>query len=115
MVMMMITSWLLNVPAKSVGDGLLCLDSVENLQRHAVVVCCLLVAQRASNMLAYFRDGSHQRSVRAATLRYNLQIKLCISPSRSKLTPSQPVPALTLYRQAPGRVATGVPIFKSLV
>ena len=31
------------------------------------------------------------------------------------LTPGRPVPALTLSRQAPGRVATGVPIFKSLV
>ena len=27
----------------------------------------------------------------------------------------RPVPVLTLYRQAPGRVATGVPIFKALV
>ena len=31
------------------------------------------------------------------------------------LTPGRPVPVLTLYRQAPGRVATGVPIFKLLV
>ena len=29
--------------------------------------------------------------------------------------PSDPVPALTLHRQAPGRVVTTVPIFKSLV
>ena len=29
--------------------------------------------------------------------------------------PGQPVPVLTLYRQAPGRVTTGVPVFKSLV
>ena len=28
------------------------------------------------------------------------------------LTLGRPVPALTLYRQTPGRVATGVPIFK---
>ena len=48
----------------------------------------------------------------AATLRLKLQIQLSISPSHSILTPGQPVPALTLQRQAPGRVATGVPIFK---
>ena len=30
------------------------------------------------------------------------------------VTPGRPVPALTLQRQAPGRVATGVPILKSL-
>ena len=30
-------------------------------------------------------------------------------------TPGQPVPALTLQRQAPGRVTAGVPVFKSLV
>ena len=40
---------------------------------------------------------------------------LSTSPSHSILTPGRPVPALTLYRQAPGRVATGVPIFESLV
>ena len=33
----------------------------------------------------------------------------------SALTPRRPVPALTLKCQAPGRVATGVPMFKSLV
>ena len=33
----------------------------------------------------------------------------------SILTPDQPVPALTLSCQVPGRVATGVPILKSLV
>ena len=38
-----------------------------------------------------------------------------ISPSHSILTPGRPVPVLTLSRQAPGRVATGVPMFKSLV
>ena len=66
-------------------------------------------------MLVYLGDGSAQISVRAATLRQKLQIKLSTSPSRSILTPGQPVPALTLYRQAPGRVVTGEPIFKSLV
>ena len=63
----------------------------------------------------YLRDGSAQTSLRAATLRQKLQIKLSTSLSHSILTPGQPAPALTLERQAPGRVATGVPIFKSLV
>ena len=44
-----------------------------------------------------------------------LQIKLTTSPSHSILTPGQPVPALTVQCQAPGRIATGVPVFKSLV
>ena len=35
--------------------------------------------------------------------------------THSILTPGRPVPALTLFRQTPDRVATGVPIFKSLV
>ena len=35
--------------------------------------------------------------------------------SHSILTPGQPVPALTIQRQVPGRAATGVPILKSLV
>ena len=66
-------------------------------------------------MRVYFRDGSAQTILRAATLRWKLQIKLSISPSDSILTPGRPVPALTLSRQAPGKVATGVPMFKSLV
>ena len=45
----------------------------------------------------------------------HLQIKLFISPSHGIQTPGQPIPALTLYRQAPIRVATGLSIFKSLV
>ena len=61
------------------------------------------------------QDGSVQIILRAATLRYKLQTKLSISPSHSILTPGQPVPALTLQHQAPGRVVTGVPILKSLV
>ena len=44
-----------------------------------------------------------------------MQIQLSTSPSHSILTPGRPVPALTLERQAPCRVATGVPIFESLV
>ena len=77
--------------------------------------CCLLVAQRPSNMLVYLRDGSAQTILRAATLRQKLQIQLSTSPSQSILTPGRPVPALTLERQEPGRVATGVPMFKLLV
>ena len=42
-------------------------------------------------------------------------IKLSTPPSHSIMTPGQTVRALTLLREAPGRVATGVPIFKSLV
>ena len=41
--------------------------------------------------------------------------QLSTSPSHSILTPGRPVPALTLRGQAPGRVATRVPIFESLV
>ena len=41
-----------------------------------------------------------------------LQIKLSILPSHSILTPGQPVPALTLCQQAPGRVATGISTHK---
>ena len=41
--------------------------------------------------------------------------QLSTSPSHSILTPGRPVPALTMQRQVPGRVATGVPIFESLV
>ena len=44
-----------------------------------------------------------------------LEIKLSTSPSHIILTPGRPAPVLTLERQAPGRVATGVPMFKSLV
>ena len=73
-----------------------------------------LVAYRPSNMLVYLRDGSAQTSLRAATLRQKLRIKLSTPPSHSILTPGRPIPSLTLFRQAPGRVATRVPIFKSL-
>ena len=66
-------------------------------------------------MLVYLRDGSAQTILRATTLRQKLQIKLSTSPSHSILTPGRPVPALTQQCQACGRVATGVPIFKSLV
>ena len=45
----------------------------------------------------------------------NLQIQLSTSPSHSILTPGQPVLALTLLRQEPGKVATGVQNCKPLV
>ena len=66
-------------------------------------------------MLVCLRDRSAQTIVRAATFRQKLQIKLSTSPSQGILTPGQPVPALTLSRQAPGRVASRVTILKSLV
>ena len=58
-------------------------------------------------MRLYLRDGSAQTILRAATLRYKLQIQLSISPSHSMPTPGQPVPSKVLSRQAPGRVSTG--------
>ena len=66
-------------------------------------------------MLVYFRDRSAQAILGGATLRQKLQIQLSTSPSHGILTLGQPVLVLTLQCQAPGRVATGVPIFKSLV
>ena len=42
-------------------------------------------------------------------------IKPSTSPSHSILKPGRPVTALTLQCQAPDRVATGVPVLKSLV
>ena len=44
-----------------------------------------------------------------------VQIQLSTSSGHGILTLGQPVRVLTLKRQAPGIVATGVPIFKSLV
>ena len=58
--------------------------------------CCLMTAQRPSNMPVCLRDGSAPTILRAATLRRKMQTKLSISPSHSILTPGQPVPALTL-------------------
>ena len=70
------------------------------------LVGCLTSQQHAS--------VSHGR-ICSDTLRQKLQIQLSVSPSHRILTPGQPAPALTLQHQAPGRVATGVPIFKSQV
>ena len=63
-------------------------------------------------MPVYLGDQSAQTIVRAATLRQKLQVTLSTFPSHSIPTPGRPVPALTLKRQVPGTVATGVPMFK---
>ena len=55
-----------------------------------------LEADALTTRWSYLRDGSAQTSLRAATLRLKLQIKLATSPYHSLLTPSQPVPAPTL-------------------
>ena len=84
--------WLLNVPTT-------CECGVSVLDLEIVWVpgfVCWLFVLRPSNMRVYLRDRSAQTILRAATLRQKLQIKLSISPSHSILTPSQPVPALTL-------------------
>ena len=70
-----------------------CTDPVgDGLSRHSgvteMLVGCLLSQQQA---IVYFRDGSAQTILRAATLRQKLLIKLFISPSHSILTPDQPV------------------------
>ena len=57
------------------------------------VVGCLTSQQQA---IVYLRDGSAQTILRAATLRYKLQIQRSTSPSHGILTPGRPVPALTL-------------------
>ena len=74
-----------------------------------------LVALRANNMMVYLLGRSSQTIVLAATPKGNLQIKLSVSPSQCMLTPGRPVPGMTLHRQAPGRVATRVSVFQSLV
>ena len=63
-----------------------------------VLGCWLLgcLSSCPSNMLVYLWDGSAHKIVRAATLRWELQIELPISPGHSILTPGQPVPALAL-------------------
>ena len=77
---------------------------------------CLLVGCLTSQQHASVSQGwICSDNFTAATLRWKLRIKPSTSFSYSILRPDRPVPALTLYRQAPGRVATGVPMFKSLV
>ena len=54
--------------------------------------------------------SSLETSLSRSTLRHCSQ-----TPSQSILTQGQPVPAMTLLRQAPGRVFTKEPMFKSPV
>ena len=71
-----------------------------------------VVCLTSQQMLVYLRDGSAQTIVRAATLTSKLQIKLSTSP-KSQYTEISPSADPTT--PAPGKVATGVPILKSLV
>ena len=64
----------------------------------------LVASPSQQQAIVYLRDRSAQTSVRIATLRQKLPITFSISPSHSLLTLGQPVPSLTLYCQAPGRV-----------
>ena len=66
-------------------------------------------------MLLYLQDGPAQTTVRDATLGQTLQTKPTIPPTHRALTHSQPALAMTLQRQALGRVTTRVRIFTSLV
>ena len=72
-----------------------------------------LTSQQHARSSAF--QGRIYSTLRAATLRQKLQIKLAISLSHNILTSGQPIPALTLNHQAPGRVATRMPIYKQLV
>ena len=81
---------------------------------HSISLVWGVDADRPNNMLVYLRDGSAQTIVCAATPRQKLQAKLSF-PNHSILASGQPIPALNLYRQAPGRGAPGVLIFKSHV
>ena len=73
---------------------------------------CLLVACLTSQQHAHVPQGWIS-SDNCTGCHTEIQIKLSISPRHSIL--GQPVPALTLQHQAPGRVTTGVPVSKSLV
>ena len=80
-------------------------------ERWWLFVGCLTSQQHASSV-------SHGRVCSDSctcchTERYTLRIKLFISSSHSILKPGQPVPELILLRQAPGRVATGIPMFEA--
>ena len=57
------------------------------------VYVCVCVAWLLNDQAAYkvyFKEGSAQTTVRAATLRWKLLIKLAISPGQGKLTPGKP-------------------------
>ena len=77
----------------------------KKMQNRRIAVCCWFLNVPVKT-LVYLRDASAQTIFRDATLRLKLQIQLSTSPSHSILTPGRPVRALTLKRQAPGRVAT---------
>ena len=59
-------------------------------------VCCSLVGFLTSQQHASVSQERIFTVLRAATLRWKLQIKLSTSPSHSILRPGRPVPALTL-------------------
>ena len=71
-------------------------------------ILLLFVGSVTSQQHASVSQGWVSSILRAATLRQKLQIKLSISSSHSIWTQGRPVPALTLYRQASGRVAATV-------
>ena len=78
-------------------------------------IVCLLVGCKTSQQHACISQGGICRDNCTCC---HTEIEFAdktISSSHSTLTPDQPDPALTLPRQAPGKVTTGVPIFKSLV
>ena len=66
-------------------------------------------------MTVYLRHGLEKTIVRATTLWLKMQIKLAMSSVDSILTPGPLVLASIPWRQASGRVATWVPVSKSLV
>ena len=74
-------------------------------------VCCYFDVPETCK--AYVKDGSVQTTGFAATLKQKLQIRFDISPSHNLPTLGHPVLVLTLQSQAPGRVATRIPMFKS--
>ena len=85
-------------------------------QQPKTVDGCLLVAYQPMNMLVYLKDGSAQAVMCAANGHTSCRPNLLSHLARVYiLTPGLPVPALTLSRQAPGKVAIGAPIFESLV
>ena len=47
------------------------------------------------NLFVYLRDGPAHKSLRVATMRQKLQIKLSTSPNFNILRPGQPVPTRT--------------------
>ena len=77
--------------------------------------CCCLLNVPATCLCISGMDLLRQVYVLHATPRSKMQIKLSTLSSHSILTLGQLVPVLTLWYQAPGRVATGVPVLKSLV